>query len=470
MAFHGTLNLPYHDHTEESDISLTPVSPDYHGGGGGGRGCWPGVLCIWRSLQVPALSLKGPRMEQESGYIQFVFAIPSAICASPTVQLFIGSSSAVTNATGRIFFPLDDTIPDIPFELGYNEGHFFHFSLNAVLHEDDLNSKVYTAAAIEADVPIHAYGHHHCTPSTHRSDAFRLLPIEQLGVDYWVLTFQNAGVSQVAITAIDNDTVVKITLDSLMVSTMLNQFETYYLGGMYDPSGMHVQANKPVCVLAGNSLDKSDDVVTNSGDSFYECLIPVSKWSNSYSIVRYPSLEGLSVLRIITPFTDAVINYPDVGVNIISTTGGGVLTDLELNHVTNTSMYFTSAKPFLLAHFTTPRPLLSSGGILSMLYVFSAKQATSSKFTFPIFSLPVDILTAYIHVWIPQGFSFSDLFVNSAITYDWEMIATDIEGFQIAQLSNLNNESYYVIDSNGAFNFSGVIYVSAYKQYYAFPL
>lgn len=386
----------------------------------------------------------------------------------------MGSLSSENITTGRIFFPLDGTLRDIPFNLGPNEGRIFDVPAKAILRESDLNRKVNTTAtAVEADLPTVAYGHHRCvdSPSEH-SDAFRIIPVKDLGTEYWAVTYQTEGISQMSVTATEDDTTVAVILGShsIRISVILNKFETYYAGGHYDISGMHVSSDKPVCALAGNSLDRT--VIDNSHkDPYYECLVPVSRWGTRYSVVAFPSAGDASFIRVLMPFTDTMVRYQTNPGSVLHSTysnSDNVLHVIQMSHLTTHSLDFSSTKPIFLAHFTIPIPLPTFDGMLSMVYVPSAVSATSSKFTFPIFRLPHHYM-AYVNVWIPVGFSASDLFVNNATSMEWTAVAIDGEHFQIVQLSNLT-AGFYVIESGGAFNFTGIVYVSSYRQYYSFPL
>ena len=133
---------------------------------------------------------------------------------------------------------------------------------------------------------------------------FLVLPLKMLGDTYYVMTWMaTSGLAQVSVLAVEDDTVVHVTVSGPDVVTVeyegtvydkgdvltvtLTQYESLILQSAEDLTGTFVVASKPVALYAGNTE------TTIGGGSLKDQLVsqftPVNTWGYRFALVPFPA-------------------------------------------------------------------------------------------------------------------------------------------------------------------------------------
>lgn len=167
---------------------------------------------------------------------------------------------------------------------------------------------------IKSDNPIQVYGHSEATTT---SESFNVLPIESLGNEYFILTYNSNNdaenwsfgdqrtPSQFAIVASEDGTVAEISPSSETASNRTSPFTVNLnAGDVYlvqntadhihnlDLSGSFIKSNKPVAIFAGHQrarIPLNASITQSSRDYLVEQMVPVDSWSNEAIITPFPA-------------------------------------------------------------------------------------------------------------------------------------------------------------------------------------
>ena len=166
---------------------------------------------------------------------------------------------------------------------------------------------------VTADNSVQVYGH---SQSYLTSESFNVLPIESLGDEYLVLSYNAQSdikeeigsdyrtPSQFAVVAVEDSTIVTITpsaatyFNGTKIQTItLNAGQVYLVQTSLAPnnpdlSGSIVLSDKPVAVFSGHQramipVDSLEGQVTR--DYLAEQMTPVGSWSNEVVVAPFPS-------------------------------------------------------------------------------------------------------------------------------------------------------------------------------------
>ncbi len=199
---------------------------------------------------------------------------------------------------------------------------------------------------VVADNEIAVYG---LNKAVTTSDAFLALPVDVLGNNYYVLSYnshdateQNATPSQFAVVATEDDTEVQILpsanaqINGRNRQTItLNEGEVYLvqarvnlqqdLGSSGDLSGSQVISDKPVAVFAGHQrslVPFTIDPTLDSRDHLVQQLPPLSTWGMSAFITPFPRSSdetdiGTDLFRVIAALdgTNVKVGAQSVSLN-----------------------------------------------------------------------------------------------------------------------------------------------------------
>ena len=141
------------------------------------------------------------------------------------------------------------------------------------------------------------------------------IPDDALGDEYYVGTSCSfGGTCQVAITPVENNTLVFITFPKNVsgafnctnepvvagetLSFTLDEFDVLHFESRSDLSGLHIVASGPVAVVAG--ARNISTRVFNVYGSTMEMLLPVSKWGTNFIVAPNPNNDAGDVIKIVT--------------------------------------------------------------------------------------------------------------------------------------------------------------------------
>ncbi|KAJ8021433.1 hypothetical protein HOLleu_38630 [Holothuria leucospilota] len=326
---------------------------------------------------------------------------------------------------------------------------------------------------ISANETVVVYGNVQCTKAEQNvrliSSAFQIIGIREMGNDYRVISIQNVGHAQIAVVAIENETLVEIlynenTLED--VTIMLQMYETFVTEGMFDITGAYIKSSAPVFVLSGSNGDSIQYESWTPNDAFYECLIPHTQWDTHYYIP--PPFNYTSVIVIkIAPWENnnlTVIKWE----NGIHNSSSGLDSNIYVE-TSGTLLSIKANKSILVAHFSEPIPHSGESQALSMILLSSPSRFTRNYAIFPVFNLTIGNFAAkhYITVLLPANGETSDLYINNAVAV-WKIVGTDMDGNKVFRAiltpgSNLlkNTEPFKVI---------AVVSAKGQSRSYAFSL
>ncbi|KAJ8021409.1 hypothetical protein HOLleu_38593 [Holothuria leucospilota] len=348
--------------------------------------------------------------------IQFLFTFLPPACdqAETRVRVFIATTTnnEDANGIGEFFdIPLVALPPDI--ESGRSNWYG--------------NSTI----AISADKKVVAHGFMVCSETGNvRAAAFRIRAVTELGNDYRVVTTQNTGNSQLAIVALHDETLVRIShiSSSLYENVTLKPYEMYILQGSYDMTGAYIHANFPVFVLVGNYADNIYPIGLRDGeDAFYEVLTPFNQWGRLFSVVPLSDVQTGSIVKMLHWDDDTRISWTMNGRTVTQIPKAVDISRVDLFPFANDAlMELNATDPILVAQFMTD---FRDGGskmtqTVSMLLSPSVSQVTNNYTVFPTFDLAGATATYHVTVWLPPNGDPSDLYVNNErrtwqVVYPW---------------------------------------------------
>ncbi|KAJ8021782.1 hypothetical protein HOLleu_39076 [Holothuria leucospilota] len=393
---------------------------------------------------------------------KFIFTFLAVKCTNPTTEIFIGTKFSDVGASGNISFPLID-IPNMTFSLDPGSGQIFEVDSTAVPSESELNQKVNTTVVIASDKEVVVYGHQRCDGSSnYRATAFGVRGTEDLGTEYWVITHQSGGTSQVGVVATKDHTNISFNGVYINRTLNLNKYEILYFGGSYDLTGTYIVADKPIFVIAGNSADKSPNPDTNKVDSFNKCLPPVKDWGRHFTLVPFPPESQRFTAKILSSNDNCTLEY-------VNGMGGRVSVSLSRGEVkvlnSSTVLTISSSEGILVAQFSKDRRGQSRNRNPSMLLTPPYDDAEKNEFAFPIFRLYEEHgdETSYITIWLPPASNISLDFKNVS----WNTIDEGINGYRIVQ-TTLSSSGFHIIHSSK--NITAVVCGVGHYQYYSYSL
>ncbi|KAJ8021431.1 hypothetical protein HOLleu_38628 [Holothuria leucospilota] len=407
---------------------------------------------------------------------QFVFSfLRINVCPKPDtiVQLFIATVAENVGAEGVISFPLQN-ISTISFTLNPGVGEFINLSpLILPGDSDDTASRRENSSVVVAatDVVL-VYGHIRCIDTgIKRSTTFKIRGINELGKDYRVVTFRNKGYAQIAVVALEDDTLIQVinkVNSSRNANITLQMYETYVTGGKFDMTGTYIKASTTVFVLTGNKGDRNPNS-HGGGDPFYECLIPFSNWGTHYYIFPPFKMTGWTAIKI--------MSWENKNVSVVEWRNGNQLSSSALESSTIFESYgdlgkIESSKPILVAQFATPKRLTNENqdaNALSMLLVPAIPQFTLNYVVFPVFNLNLVDHAAeyYIKVFLSAGGHTNDLYINKETT-TWQVVGTYSDGSAIFR-TNLSHGSN-LLENRGRYNTTAVVSAVQNVRCYTFAL
>ncbi|KAJ8021783.1 hypothetical protein HOLleu_39077 [Holothuria leucospilota] len=387
---------------------------------------------------------------------KFIFTFLAVKCTDPTTEIFIGTKFSDIAASGNITFPLID-IPNITFSLNPGRGETFEVPLTVVPSESELNQKVETSVVIASDEEVLVYGHQRCHGSNNnRATAFRVRGIEDLGTEYWVITHQSKGKSQVGVVATKDHT--NISFNGVYINTALNlnKYEIFYFGGSYDLTGTYIAADKPIFVIAGNSADISPYPNTIYIDSFNKCLPPVKDWKKHFTLVPFPPESQSFTAKILSSHDNCTLEY-------VNGTGSHDSVSLSKGEVkvlnSLTVLNISSSEGILVAQFSKGSRGCGRYSNPSMFLTPPYGHAERNEFIFPVFLFE----KSYITIWLPPA---SNILLDNK-TVSWNEIGEGTNGYNIVQIT-LPSRGFHVIHSSK--NITAVVCGVGHYKYYSYSL
>ncbi|MCX6252648.1 MAG: hypothetical protein NTX61_18090 [Bacteroidetes bacterium] len=259
----------------------------------------------------------------------------------PIIKLFISSNISTSGIVHSSFPGVDQSFTVAP-------GVVTELSLPSVVTLlPGIEDKGIRITSVD---PISVYGLNRRNYST---DAFLALPIEALGLDYRVMTYQTnhatQGSSFSVVATSDGTVIIVFNHQTNSIDTInLDQGQTYHVQSWYlgdDLTGSRIQSNYPVVVYGSVPLDEIPSASCPAGDYIVEEMFPYYSWGKNFVTVSLAGRDASGdVFRIL-----AAEDGTEISINgsLVSTINMGDHFDTNLTGYNS----IASSKATLLAQF-----------------------------------------------------------------------------------------------------------------------
>ena len=306
------------------------------------------LLSIFLTL---SLTLAGLAQTVTSVGTDFWIAFPPNTFLAQTIQLFIASDVATSGSLYSAYPGITQNFTVVP-------GIVTQISLPyGVQLSGGLENK---GIEITTNDPVSVYGLNYFSNST---DAFLALPVNALGTDYRIVTFETDQLnfpSAFSVVATQDGTSLTIFNHQTNSTTNvnLNQGQTWLVEatGLYeDVTGSRIQSNFPVAVFGSVKEVNIPIVSCGNADYIVEMMFPHNSWGKNFATVALAGRDNSGdVFRVM-----AGDDGTDIAVNgiTVSTINSGDHYDTTLAGYNS----ITASKAVLLAQFA--KGMYCSGGI-----------------------------------------------------------------------------------------------------------
>ncbi|KAK3106655.1 hypothetical protein FSP39_024626 [Pinctada imbricata] len=224
--------------------------------------------------------------------------------------------------------------------------------------------------------------------------SFLALPIDALGVEYYVVTWERDMSSiEFLIIGVYNNTDVQLTLPTSIslngyfaergnpFTETINRLDTLQIQAMEDLSGTRIEANKKIAVISGNAKAVVSPTPRNYSDHAIEMLPSVDKWGKHFIVTSTPLRRLHDYMKLVSEFHNT-----NVSMNCGSIKS---FTLEEANKIHNEALYSGSSceiisdQPILVVLFTNNQINQSDKSDPSMVLIPPVEQ-WGNAFTFSV--------------------------------------------------------------------------------------
>ncbi|PIK35779.1 hypothetical protein BSL78_27399 [Apostichopus japonicus] len=296
--------------------------------------------------------------------VQYAFTFLPIFCGGGRsfhrVSILTKSSSSC--ASVKLSFPLPNNIGDINITLSPGSGQSILIP-EAYPEIDPRNRDPYgeitnTTIVISAIGKVHAYAFTECSS---QASAFRLLDVDDIGTNYWVMSYHiYRRHKMLAIVSIYDNTSIQIHLNTSIapelypnnITILLNKFQTYTLALEFDPTGVQLTSNKPISVFSGHT--KASVPATANTDPIAECLKPVEDWGTVFSLTQLVDREfaGGYIVRILSSSTNNIITWKLGGNHNETTLAAGEFLEVLVDGNVTHPLEIVASNKVLVVQFT----------------------------------------------------------------------------------------------------------------------
>lgn len=276
----------------------------------------------------------------------------------------------ISNRLTRRNFTITDPNVVYKFGIGYIDYELEGFVNDQFLRQDETIARQTFRVFSDKDVTI--YG---LNKAVKTSDAFLALPVDVLGTDYFVMTYNSDGTydeesstpSEFAIVATEDGTEVEIypsaptaRYGNLKQTITMNNGDVYLVQASItvgnfngDLTGTEIKSNRPVAVFAGHkraTIPYNMFAASPSRDCLAEQLLPISTWGNNAFIVPFTQGAGESygiykdLYRVMAAFDSTKVTID--GTEVVYLNKGKFL-----ERQITVASYIEADKPILTAQF-----------------------------------------------------------------------------------------------------------------------
>jgi hypothetical protein len=232
----------------------------------------------------------------------------------------------------------------------------------------------------------------------HTTDATNVLPVTNLGTDYYHLTYQavsGTGGDGYCIIATENST--QVTDAGTVVATLSRgQVYSRYFGNV-NYTGRHITTSKPVAYFTTTSCV---NVPSNAGycDCLFQQLVPVPSWGNRFLVPV--TNRGRDRVRIVASQNSTTVTYTTTAAGATTTTtlNAGGYVEIEINQ-TNNGCYIIASKPVAVGSFLMGSSNFSLGAAVrgdpAFAWVPPIEQAVAHTLIAPFIAVGTSVLAVH---------------------------------------------------------------------------
>ncbi|PIK46380.1 hypothetical protein BSL78_16751 [Apostichopus japonicus] len=219
-------------------------------------------------------------------------------------KLFISTGSDHNETNGTISF-INQNIDDIFFSISPSEGIYIDVPDTAVSSVLDFigNVLLNTTVVVSADETVRVYVQQYCNNTAvgsygQCSTTYRVRGVDEIGREYWVLMHYLDNIAKIAILALEDDTIVRLTPPSNSTDDTLevtiDALQTLYVGHRSDMSGTRINASRPILRSGGHGGMQLTNCCPLSIPILTSRLERVTQ--KSYRLTAVSSLSATSVI------------------------------------------------------------------------------------------------------------------------------------------------------------------------------
>jgi hypothetical protein len=221
--------------------------------------------------------------------------------------------------------------PALNFQATIREGGVYTKDLsekekNAVYSPD--HAPTNKSLHLQADEPVSVYA---LTQQTTSTDATNVLPVSNLGTDYYHFSYQSYFSDGFVAVAIEDSTYIYDSGKSISKKLLAGDVLGFYFGEK-DRTGGHITSNKPIAYFVANEA-VTVPVEAGSLDCLYQQMMPVHTWGTHFLVPV--GEQGVTRIRVVasqngTTFTQTKVDDQNNTVINTFTLDAGKFVELEV--------------------------------------------------------------------------------------------------------------------------------------------
>ncbi|CAC5395658.1 unnamed protein product [Mytilus coruscus] len=392
--------------------------------------CFSNVQCSTCAQYIHEQCSKGNMSGKDNKGKHFIFGFMDNL-AGAVPEVFITTDCRCT-VNVNISTPLYNTSFFESFSL--NKHEVYNFAFNPSIQGGPgilLNNK---GIEIKSDKEIAVYAVNKAIYST---DAFVVLPLDTLGVNYYVITWSNQA--EFMIIATEQNTKVWIVIakgtniryngvtytSGMTLNISMNRYQTFHVHGGPDYTGTRISSNNPITVISGAYCTR---IGSGACDHLSSQLTPVETLGNTFVTISMPNCYRPVNFKIVTSENDTGVNITGIAHVNLSEPG-----DKYLFQITDqSSKLVSSTKPIAIAFFAEGGCGLSKGDPAMIL--LQPTQQFAADYTFTTIDYPTNSFNDALTIVIPEkeigGLKLDGLNISA----NWR----SIDGSNDLQITDIN--------------------------------
>lgn len=281
------------------------------------------------------------------------------------------------------------------------------------------------------------------------ADAFVVFPLDTLGDNYYVVTWNDSAEFMVIATE-ENTSVnifvadgTSITFKSVtyrageMLNILMNKYQTFNVYGGPDYTGTRITSNKPITVISGASC-----TIIGSGacDHLSSQMTPVETFGNTFVTINMPNCKSPVNFKIVASENDTDVDIAGRDQVKLSKSGDKYLFRI----VDQSSKVVSSSKPITVGFFSEGGCGAPSGD--PSMILLQPTQQFAADYTFTTIDYPGKPFNNALTIVIPESDKGGLILDGKNISAKWRPIVGS-DDFQITDF-NVTNGAHTIYHVN----------------------